>query len=137
MGFSRLFPELDHLDTDAERRTVYDQAFQSLRGRRRFRIFWLLVPVGASVIAALFAVHYRRFSPVIGSLVGSLMGVILGVTFAWLMQVAFRRPLQRLLRLELVERGISVCIECGYDLRGQTTFARCPECGTPFELRKS
>ncbi len=29
-----------------------------------------------------------------------------------------------------IERGI--CIECGYDLRGQVV-PRCPECGTAFD----
>jgi len=125
MAFSRLFPELEHLDSESERRAVYNKAFGCLRRRQRFWALWLLVQIGVAAIAALLAIRSRRILPVTAPLAGALIGVIMAVTFAWLLQAAFRRPLQRLMRLELVERGISLCVECGYDLRGQTT-PRCP-----------
>jgi hypothetical protein len=41
-------------------------------------------------------------------------------------------PLCRNLRRQLIERGVPICLACGYDLRGQMT-PRCPECGQPAE----
>ena len=32
----------------------------------------------------------------------------------------------------LEDADFLLCLECGYDLRGQAT-RRCPECGTPFQ----
>lgn len=40
-------------------------------------------------------------------------------------------PIRYELRQMLVERGIPICIPCGYDLQGQQ-IPRCPECGAPF-----
>jgi len=40
-----------------------------------------------------------------------------------------RRKMRRSLRRILVEYGVPVCLECGYELRGLPTN-RCPECGT-------
>jgi rubrerythrin len=42
---------------------------------------------------------------------------------------------RRVLRVELARLGHRICIECGYDLRGQVEH-RCPECGTQFDLTK-
>ncbi len=43
-----------------------------------------------------------------------------------------REPMRRVVRGDLQAAGVPICIQCGYDLRGQT-IARCPECGQPFE----
>lgn len=45
-----------------------------------------------------------------------------------------RRGVRRFLRVQLVSKGISVCLECGYQLRGQVE-PRCPECGTGFDMK--
>ncbi len=45
-----------------------------------------------------------------------------------------RRAIRRELRVQLTQRGIPICIPCGYDLRGQTR-PRCPECGTSFDAK--
>jgi len=44
----------------------------------------------------------------------------------------YRRKLHESLRRQLIDRGIRVCLDCGYDLR-EFAEPRCPECGTPFE----
>ncbi|NLX15275.1 MAG: hypothetical protein GXY44_16730 [Phycisphaerales bacterium] len=43
-----------------------------------------------------------------------------------------RKRRRRFLREKLVEKGVPICIECGYDLRGQIE-PRCPECGTGYD----
>ena len=40
-------------------------------------------------------------------------------------------PMRQELRQMLVNRGIPICIPCGYDLQGQR-IPRCPECGAEF-----
>lgn len=47
---------------------------------------------------------------------------------------ASRRRIRRYLREQLVIKGVSVCLNCGYQLRGQVE-PRCPECGTGFDMR--
>ena len=43
--------------------------------------------------------------------------------------VLIRPGVQRSLREQLRERGVPICVMCGYDLRTQSE-GRCPECGT-------
>lgn len=47
-------------------------------------------------------------------------------------QYLVREPLIRYLREQLVAKGVPICIDCGYDLRGQVD-PRCPECGAAFD----
>ena len=66
---------------------------------------------------------------------GWVGGVIAGVyPFAVAIgsQYLVRKPLIRYLREQLAAKGVPICIECGYDLRGQVD-PRCPECGTAFD----
>lgn len=39
-----------------------------------------------------------------------------------------REPMRKSLRRQLAERGVPICVPCGYDLRGLAD-GRCPECG--------
>lgn len=55
----------------------------------------------------------------------------LSVLFGWRASRS-ARALKRIAREKRVRRGEAICIECGYDLRGQTE-PRCPECGTRFD----
>ena len=61
-------------------------------------------------------------------MIGGLTGFVVSLTWSR----ATRPILRRSLREQLVEKGVPVCLECGYDLRGQID-ARCPECSTPFD----
>ena len=53
---------------------------------------------------------------------------------SWTRVWFLRRRIERSLRLMLVEQRVPVCLDCGYDLRGQLQ-PRCPECGQGFEDR--
>ncbi len=63
------------------------------------------------------------------------IGVACGVA-AWVAAIVvamlFRQRRAREYRILLREQGIVLCLDCGYDLRGQTV-PRCPECGRPFD----
>jgi len=69
-------------------------------------------------------------------LVPVVVCVALGAVMIFIGQhsVFGRNAIQRSLRRQLRERGVAICISCGYDLRGQTV-ARCPECGVDFDMR--
>lgn len=43
-----------------------------------------------------------------------------------------RARTRRAIRMELARRGIPVCVQCGYDIRGLPEN-RCPECGEAFD----
>ncbi len=50
---------------------------------------------------------------------------------AWVYGHVYVKPVRRALR----ERGIDLCISCGYDLRGTgEDVGRCPECGAEREV---
>jgi len=53
------------------------------------------------------------------------------IASAWVFRFIYIRPLRRAMR----DEGFDLCIECGYDLRGQENAGRvrCPECGTMCE----
>jgi len=55
---------------------------------------------------------------------GGICGLGYGLR-VWLILGLIRRSL----REQLSARGVPICVECGYDLRGSET-GRCPECGT-------
>jgi hypothetical protein len=74
----------------------------------------------------------RRTRGALGFLVPILLGPVQVLGFAFGFQWAWRKPMRRHLRRRLVALGVPVCLECGYDLRGQTE-ARCPECGAAFD----
>lgn len=134
MNRSRLFPELNLLESKSERKEVYRRALKLLRRRPQFWVFVLAAPIvlgGATVFAVLWL--ERRF-PMLHGLAGGMSGGIIGGTIGGTFQYVFRRPLQKQMRIELVARGIPICIHCGYDLRGQVE-PRCPECGRPFDAK--
>jgi hypothetical protein len=63
-----------------------------------------------------------------------LLALLWNVTIWGLWFVFVHKPIRRHLRGCLVAQGIPICVECGYDVRGQLE-PRCPECGTAFEER--
>jgi hypothetical protein len=54
-------------------------------------------------------------------------GIMLSALLVML-YVGVRRA-RRLMRTELVARGHTLCIPCGYDLQAHGDADRCPECG--------
>lgn len=50
-----------------------------------------------------------------------------------LMFLRYYRWMRAFLREYLNGHGIPICLDCGYNLRGEIV-SRCPECGTPFGL---
>ncbi len=129
---SRLFPELARFSSKKDSQKALSMA---MRRQQRKWTFWCSVAAffavgGLVLVAALHILGLFIQIPhaAYGGLVG---GVLSGVTFG-VMQWLWRNPIRRHLRRQLQERGIPICLSCGYDLRGQLT-PRCPECGTAFD----
>lgn len=127
-SYVRLFPELELFETKSER----DKAFREAKG---FPISWRAVPFLMSLAAGIVIVGAleRRFRFLPSWLRGALQGLVCGfggVWFCWF----FRREVQRNLRRQLLQKGVAVCMGCGYQLCGLTA-PRCPECGEPFDPR--
>jgi len=124
---NNFYPELALFESPEEaRRTKYEFYRRSL--------WWWVYIVILILVTAIFGfwLWYEalaRFRPWVSLLILVLIGGTVGGGSAhWL----FSKPFQQHLRKRLLDRGVKVCMACGYDLRGQTE-CRCPECGTPFE----
>jgi len=123
----RGLPELERFPTVKQRRVAMRIAFRAILATW---YYWAYAP-----LAAVFLVRLKEFmvangwlppmgrAIVIGLLAGFL-GVGLPITYC-------KRRVQRSLREQLLEIGVAICLECGYDLSALTE-GRCPECGTSF-----
>lgn len=126
--FSRFFAELELFDTPAARKEAWDRAI-----RVSVKTWQCLCFLVGNVVVMLVALWILgRF--LVQSHVG-LAGILCGfaVTYAWLWLGA--KFIRRSLRAQLNEQGISVCMKCGYQLRGHVE-ARCPECGRTFNASR-
>ena len=132
------FPELASFCNPSDRHAAWRTATQEIR----WRYFLLAVPfLSMSFIvvphlvrlllvhlrALLNAPHLHSASNVVVFVCNGLNGFVVSGVLVHL----FRKRIQRSLRSQLVARGTPICVECGYDLRGQLD-PRCPECGRPF-----
>jgi len=131
VSLSQRFPELNQLETKEERQAVFKAALKKVSTRPRYWLPMILVSMTAAafvptislLIGRIFSVPPRlRESMIFGLVMGSLLA-------GW--RLAFRGSIQKQIRVEMIARGIPVCMGCGYDLRGQVE-PRCPECGRPF-----
>jgi len=132
MSTQHRFPELMQFETKEERRDVYRKAMKKVFRRPRFWLSWI---GGAIILPAAMAVFIFLFlKPIFDIpswLRGGLVGGLVGGSFVYMLTRLFRRAIEKQIRLEMLARGLSVCMGCGYDLRGQIE-PRCPECGLAF-----
>lgn len=118
-------PELSHFRSVYECQDALQKAREDPQIRRRTKavttLNWIVV------FAACLAIVWCT-----DSYSAMLAGAVLlgGALVAAEHYLLFRTHTQRSLRRQLVERGVPICVACGYDLRGQLE-PRCPECGTP------
>lgn len=129
----RLFPELDLLPTRAEQRRLLRSAIR--KGERentrvitytvmflilQFLLLWAIPPVAQTVMGRSLDLWHEYACVALATIIST-------TTYIFLTRSAIRRYL----REELRRVGFQICVNCGYDLRGQTD-PRCPECGAEF-----
>lgn len=128
----RWYPELRKVPTAAERRTILRKAFHQCGNNP--------IVVGAAlqmiVGTILFTRPLARFVSTYlatgagwfgDTAAGAIIAFITGMVFMGVTNSTIRKHI----RMELVARGFTICVQCGYDLRGLTEL-RCPECGLRF-----
>ena len=124
----RILPELYRFESDEERKAAMRQANSMVWGSARPWLWlFLLVITAVGLIFARWQLEEEY--PVVEWICPAATSLLAG-TWIWFC----RSELRHLLREQLVDKGVPVCLRCGYDLRGQVD-ARCPECGTPFDKR--
>lgn len=79
----------------------------------------------AALEPLLHRLGYRASSPAYAIGIAVLI-FIFWVWCAWMYRALYIVPIRKVMR----EKGYDLCLNCGYDLRGQPDDAqRCPECG--------
>ena len=120
-----LFPD-DEASKKAMRRAMF--------GMLKSRSVWLWTLGVCAIPNLLISLIPKAFS-VLKSMPAYIDGAIIGgVSGGLAVSVMFlvgRNKVRRSLRSQLQEMSIPVCLQCGYDLRGQNE-PRCPECGLAF-----
>ena len=126
-----LYPELEFFDSPEEQ-------LREMAAARGWIRWWIGVIVGVLAGAGLRGTMRR----LLGSWTG-LTGFYLEITQAFIVLLVVcvclsgwvywrTQRVRRKLRLRLVEKGVPICVECGYDLSAQRE-PRCPECGCAFD----
>ena len=130
MWLARFYPELSLLPSDAERRDVASQA------KRRLVVHWprLCVAVVAIVLGIFALSNLAQAARLPPLAVEVMVNALAFITGMFCIHVFWNRPMHLQIRRVLNERGIPVCLRCGYSLTGLTE-RRCPECGEAFEAR--
>jgi hypothetical protein len=117
--FKRSFPEIALIENARERKEVWGRALVASG-----QLWWFFA--GMMMLAPMPA--WLTFGTELGPL--ALPILISAAGFVFLAPfVVVRRRITRAIRIQLVQRGIPMCIPCGYDLTGNTSGI-CPECGS-------
>ena len=122
-----LFPDLARFDSKRQQRYAWAVAELAVVRQPAFWITIIIVLLAdcwLSLSLADWGVPISMRGEILGALI--VLTVFAGILLLWVSRKTFRHALRK----QLVEDGIPVCINCGYDLRGSED--RCPECGQGF-----
>ncbi len=133
--FYRAYPELALFESDAEARAAVEGFQGHLLRTRRFWLYALLGVLLCCGMGPLILFGLRSQLTLPRALEVLIIGGSAAAVAMMAMNRVWHRPMQTYVRRQLLDRGVAVCLNCGYDLRGLTE-PRCPECATPFEMSK-
>lgn len=133
-AYLRHHPELELFPDNARRRASLRRV--ALRTGLSWR-FWIaaivaglgMVPVWYGLTSSVQRVSGMDQGTVFWACGAALIGVAALLGNGWL-----RRGVPRMLRHELLDAGVPVCIDCGYALQA-SPGPKCPECGRSFDRR--
>ena len=126
------FPELSLVESLEEKSRILHVAKQRVKRGVRY---WLYCLIDMAVMFAILIGSLRVINATVNVPSWCSQGIAGIVGFVYLSTsfvVLFRRAIRKELRKELLERGMPVCLGCGYHLCGQVE-PRCPECGSEFD----
>lgn len=136
-GYLGGHPELELFPTDEQRRLALRRTASKIIGKRPF----FIAASAAAGISLVTTLALRKFVANLGLPISQTMinlMLMLPVMIpcalfgAWLLS----RHVPKLLRYELLDCGVPICVPCGYALIG-ASGPNCPECGRPFDERCS
>lgn len=130
-----LYPEIERFESAAAAQVALTRASTRVMRTLRFWIGGVLVLALAAAWGVLTPVWvaWLRGGGWVGVIAAALgIGAVQGLVFGLGFQLMLRGPTRRALRAELCDRGVPLCVSCGYDLRGLRS-PRCPECGAGFD----
>jgi len=121
----RMFPELERFDDRRDAAKALNQA-RATSGQY-YAVLWI-VPIAIAIVLFTEFVLVPRGLNWWGNVIFWPTVVFYPSVCLWMR----RRRIRIELRRQLVDRGIPICIHCGYDTR-RLPENRCPECGKAFE----
>lgn len=119
--FNRLAPELDRFRTDEQAEDAQKRASSRVRFVAFFIVTCLLTFPSMSLLSTAGNCAWI-----------SIFNLPILFTIAGVYLCLRRETFRRSIREDLRKIGVPICIQCGYDIRGQVE-PRCPECGSPFD----
>ena len=122
------FPELELFDDPQQRREALSRArqmvFDQVGRKPQYVTFLVTVIALLGFLISLICLFGR---PTMWAF--ALIPIVASGATVLAVQYIFRRPIRQHLRRQLNDAGVPVCMQCGYNLAGNTS-GRCPECGT-------
>lgn len=136
-AYLRGHPELELFPTEQQRRRALRRVVSRFLWRPAF--WWAVAKTTAFAVLLAFVVFafitsLRRWYsyPISAALPWAVVPVVLVIGIAvFFGNRRLRRCVPELLRQELLDCGVPICVACGYPLFG-LPGPNCPECGTPF-----
>ncbi|HPF40355.1 MAG TPA: hypothetical protein P5081_24730 [Phycisphaerae bacterium] len=132
---SKRIPELALFDSHDAATDASKRARKRLWKRKgvvaAYLAFSCLIATGIALLVAFSGFWKALAAPV--WLRGAFVGFCNGIAMTFFWQYAVIGRYRRLLREEMIQLGIPICVHCGYDLRGNESGV-CPECGNAITM---